>query len=349
MANGRAIVALAKAAVENLEKTIANHDVQCDYEPVGNVVTAVTPKQSEKLAAWSRACAALGLENELLEGSALRERGLPPTFQRALSIPQGGIINPGKLVVGLAKAAERAGAKLYEGTRVQRIEQGERILLHTPKGRVRANAIVLAANGFSEELGVTGRKIVMIQTQLLMTEPLTAAQLDATGWHSRAAIITKHWTMESYRLTTDDRIVAGSKRVRYGYGGAPLRENASIHRLLERTFRERFPMLVGVEIASRWSGPLGLTLAVLPFVSRMGKHRNVLCCGGYSGAGMPLAVHAGELLADLWAGEGELARPLLRKGISFPPEPLSYLGANFVTSMMNRMDAAEDRRARKES
>jgi glycine/D-amino acid oxidase-like deaminating enzyme len=155
--------------------------------------------------------------------------------------------------------------------------------------------------------------------------------------------------MESYRLTTDDRIVAGSKRVRYGYGGTPLPENARIHRLLERTFRERFPMLAGVKAACRWSGPMGLTPALLPLLSRMGKHRNVLCCGGYSGAGVPLAVYAGELIADLWAGEGALAAPLVRKGISFPPEPLSYLGAGLVISLMNRMDAAEDRRARQES
>jgi glycine/D-amino acid oxidase-like deaminating enzyme len=347
-ARGRALIALVQEAIAHVERTIATHAIACEYTPVGNVMAAVHPRQHHVLDRAARAAESLELDGEILEPDAMRERGLPRAFTRGFWLRRGGILDPGRYVRGLRAAAVAAGARLYEGTPVERIEDEAPAIVRTPNGRVRARLVVLATNAYTPALGWLGNRIVRVHVYLFATAPLRADQRAAVDWRGREGIYTAHEMLESYRLTADQRIVGGAKTVRYGYGGAALADDDATFAHLEAAFRDRFPELRDVAIERRWGGPIAFALDFLPVVGRMGRHRNILYSAGYAGHGIALASYAGTMLADLVLERDGMGRALAaRRVIPLPPEPFRWLVVRSLTGVFGAIDRRTDRAARR--
>jgi glycine/D-amino acid oxidase-like deaminating enzyme len=346
-ARGRALVALVETAIAHVEGLIARHAIACDYEPVGNVMAAVHPCQDHALDRAARAAAVLGLDGEMLEPEVMRRRGLPRAFTRGFLLARGGILHPGRYVRGLRRVARDTGAVLYEGTPVLRLDAGDPVVVHTPGGRVRARAVVLATNAYTPDLGFLRHAIARLHVHLFATAPLTPAQAAAIDWHGREGVYTAHEMLESYRLTADGRVVGGAKRVRYGWGGRLLRDDdAATLRLLEATFRARFPELREVAVTERWGGPIGFALDFLPVLGRTGRHGNVYHAAGYAGHGIALASYAGPMLADLIEGRDGPGRALwARRRLPLPPEPLRWLLIRGIVGTLGFLDRRTDRAA----
>jgi gamma-glutamylputrescine oxidase len=150
--------------------------------------------------------------------------------------------------------------------------------------------------------------------------------------------------LESYRLTTDNRIVGGAKAVRYGYGGRPLADDPATFAFLEGAFRDRFPELRDVAIAHRWGGPIAFALDFLPVVGRLGRHGNIYYGAGYAGHGLALASYAGTMIADLVLGRDGPGRALTsRRVIPLPPEPLRWFVVKGLTGVFGAIDRRVDR------
>ncbi len=341
----RGLVQLADTAIRYVEERIAALGIECEYEPVGNVVAAVHPRQHANLDRAAKAAAAFGIPGEILEPEAMRRRGLPRAFTRGYLEPHGGILHPGRYVRGLRRAALDAGAVLYEGTPVQRIDDTAPAVVHTPRGRVRARHVVIATNAYTPALGVLRSVVVPMTVQLFRTEPLTDAQREAVDWHGREGIYTAHEMLESYRLTQDGRIVGGAKRVRYGFNGRPIPDcDPGLAALLEAAFRARFPELPDVRIEQHWGGPIAFGLDFLPAVGRAGTHRNRLHSVGYAGHGIALASYAGRMVADLLLErDGPGAALWSRRQIALPPEPLRWLVVRALTGLFGAIDERVDR------
>ena len=344
----RALVELVETAIAHVERTVATHVIDCDYEPVGNIIAAVHPRQHHAIDAAARAAGALGIDGELLDPEAMRRRGLPRSFTRGFLLRRGGILDPGRYVRGLCGAALAAGAQLYESTPVDRIEDGEPAIVHTPGGRrVRARLVILATSAYTPALGWLKNRILRLQVCLFATAPLSERQRAAVDWRGREGIYTAHEVLENYRLTADNRILGGSKTVRYGYGGAELADDAATFGLLEAAFRDRFPELRDVAIEHRWGGPIALALDFLPVVGRTGRRGNILYCAGYAGHGLALASYAGTMIADLVLGRDGPGRVLWsRRGIPLPPEPLRWLVVKGLTGVFGAIDRRVDRAVR---
>jgi glycine/D-amino acid oxidase-like deaminating enzyme len=343
----RALIALVQIAIGHVEETIARHGIACDYEPVGNLMAAVHPAQHHAVDAAAKAGETLGLDGELLDDAALRRRGIPETFTRGYFMRRGGILDPGRYVLGLRAAAQAARVELYERTPVLQIEDGERVLVQTRGGRIRARAVVLATNAFTPELHRLRSKVLRLHVSLFRTAPLAEAERSAVGWPGREGIYTAHEVLESYRLTRDDRIVGGAKRVRYAYGGAALGDDGATHAFIEQAFRDRFPALRDTRLTERWSGPIALALDFLPAVGRIGRHRNVYYSIGYAGHGLALASYAGTMIADLMRDHDGPGRALWgHRKISLPPEPLRWLTVRAINGFLERMDRRVDRAVR---
>src|SRR6185436_17569626 len=86
-------------------------------------------------------------------------------------------INPARYVAGLAQAARRAGAQLYQNAPVQRIARvGSDWQLITPRGTLRAGAVLMATGGYSgPATPALRRKIVPLGSYIIATEPLPAS------------------------------------------------------------------------------------------------------------------------------------------------------------------------------
>jgi len=341
-----ALVGFSDTAVSYVEDLIAGHQIACDYEAVGNVITAVHPLQHAKIDRVAEAAFAFGIDGELLDKAAIEKRGLPPAFTRGYFEPHGGVLDPGKYLLGLRRAAVAAGARLCEGSAVETIDDhGSRVIVKTTRGRVRARAAVIATNAYSPQLKRLRRAGVRLQVQLFRTRPLTDKQFRDVGWRGREGIYTAHEVLESYRLTRDDCIVGGSKTVRVAYGDRVLPDvDSDCSRVLEKTFYDRFPELRSLPMDQHWGGAIFSSPDFLPAVGRTGRGGKLVYAVAFNGHGIAHASYAGRMVADLLAERDGPGRVLWgRRSWPLPPEPIRWLFVRGLLAALGRIDRRVDR------
>jgi len=343
----RRLVALQETAIAHTERLIERYSIDCGYEPVGNVIGAVHPRQHANLDRAARAGAEHGVPGELLEPADMERRGLPRAFTRGYFEPHGGILDPGRYVRGLREAALDAGARLFERSPVRTIDEKRRIIVRCDTGTVRANQLVIGTNAYTPQLGRLRASGMRIQVQLFRTAPLTDRHMEAVGWKGREGVYTAHEILESYRLTTDNRIVGGSKVIRTGYGRNVLADvDARVTARLERMFRERFPELADLEITDHWGGPIYMSLDFLPVVGRDRRRPDILHAVAYAGHGVAMASYAGEMMADLiLERDGPGSALWAHRSLPVPPEPLRSGAFHLLTRFFTALDRRADRSA----
>ena len=250
---------------------------------------------------------------------------------QAVGTVPGGAVDPGKVVAGLARAAERAGVHIVEHSEVQDIE-----CFHPPclrvrrnvRGRVqqkkiRASEILLAMNAFSLELsGLRGSTQPKL-TLAVATAPLSRAQLQAIGLSSRRPFYTVDLPYLWGRLLDSNGIVFGAglvpspatiaslfekpTRTRSpGYAAPDLYrfdvrqgEAAESFRWLEDRVHHLHPVLESVRITARWAGPVLFTEEMRPVFRRHPRSKNVMVLAGYNGHGVALSVYLGRWAAEV--------------------------------------------------
>jgi glycine/D-amino acid oxidase-like deaminating enzyme len=343
------LVKFGEEAVAGVEARIREHGIDCDYQPTGNVMAAVHPMQERRLRKACEVAARVGAQVEFLDRAELRRRGLPPAFIAGAFEARGGTLDPGRYVAGLRRAALDAKVELYEATPVLEIVEGSRVRLRTPHGSVVADAMVLATNAYSVELGRLATTIVPLHVTLFESAPLGAALLAELGWPGREGIYTAHESLVSFRLTMRGSIVGGSKGVRYAYGsrltgGSTARTiGANV-----REFRERFPLLAEVPIAHTWGGWIAMTLNFLPALGVTGAHGNIHYALGYNGHGVAAASALGATIADAVlrrpSPQLERFRPF---AVPLPPEPLRWLLVRGLAGVVNAIDRRIDAQLRR--
>lgn len=340
-------VSLADTAMAEVESLMSRHSIACEYEAVGNVIAAVHPKQFAAVDRAAEASRTLGLPGKLLDTAQMQERGLPRAFLRGFHETHGGVLNPGLYVRGLRRAAIKAGVEIHEHSPVVSIEDGAKPVVRTHEGSVTANLLVLGVNAYGFGLALPkplDSRLLPIYVQLIQTAPLTPQQLARVGWKGREGIYTAHEILESWRLTADNRIVGGSKFIRYGYRGRTLPDrDAAVTLRLEAVLRRRFPELAEVEVTSVWGGRIGMTLDFLPTIGRTGKAGKILYAMSYAGHGVAMASLAGRMLADLAAGrDGPGSVLVSRRTIPLPPEPLRWAAFRALTTLFESIDRRVD-------
>jgi len=343
------LVEFAEVSVGCVEAMIREYGIDCDYQPCGNVMAAVHPKQEARLRRAAGVAAQVGAHVQFLDRAEMRRRQLPPAFIAGALEERGGTLDPGKYVTGLRRAVLDANVKLYEQTPVQEIIEGPRPRVRTPHGIVTADAIVLATNAYTVELGRLRTTIYPLHDTLFESAPLSAAQRAELGWPGREGIYTAHESLESYQMTARGTVVGGSKGVRYPYGSA-LTGDSTAWTIAENTraFRDRFPTLAGVPIAHTWGGWIAMTLNFLPVLGVTGAHGNIHYALGYNGHGVATASALGPIVADV-----VLRRPnanveqFKRFAMPLPPEPLRWLMVRGMLGVVNAIDRRLDAQVRR--
>ncbi|MCY1253365.1 Gamma-glutamylputrescine oxidoreductase [compost metagenome] len=344
----RDIVRFYDEGVDYVERKLAEYAIDCDYNASGIIRAGVHPSQERKLRKSMRTGVQLGSPGEFLDYAAMRARGIPPAFLFGCHVPRGGTLDPGKYVLGLRRAALRAGVKLHENTPVLSWDKGPAVRVRTAKGSASAPFLVLATNAYTPQLGLLRNKVMPLRVSAIETEPLSSAQLASLGWPRREGIVTSHWTMESHRLTARNTLVLTTKRLRYVYGAqTPNVPDEVSYRALANALHERFPMLGDVAIRSCWSGYISFAYDALPVVGATGADRNILYTAGCSGHGVGTQSLMGLLLAERIRGAGHpLLSALDHKTPSTLPEPLQWCAVNSALRVANMMDDRVNRKAR---
>lgn len=342
------LLAYSDAAIAHVEHLIEKHGIACDYEAVGNVAGAVDEKQHGAIDRAAAAARENGLPGEVLDADAIGARGLPRSLTRGFFDPRGGVLHPARYCRGLRRVALEAGATICDRSRVVDIDESSpAAVVRTEGGSLRADRVVLATNAYTPALGRLRSSGLRLQVQLFRTEPLGDVQLARIPWSGREGIYTAHEALESYRLTADNRIVGGSKFVRYGFNDRVLPDvDSSVAARLELVFRDRFPELDDVAVECHWGGSIFLSMDFLPRVGCADRHGRVLHSLAYAGHGVAHASFAGKVLAD-WLADRESPGSVLyeRKGIPLPPEPLRWVVFQVLSKTLELVDRRVDRRA----
>ncbi|SDJ38386.1 gamma-glutamylputrescine oxidase [Vreelandella titanicae] len=291
----RALGAMAFEGNQIIRQRIEKYQINCDLKE-GNLFAASNKKQWEGLkdqkSLWER----YGhQELELLEGEEVKREIGSERYVGALVDHSGGHLHPLNLVLGQAAALESLGGKIFEHSPVTNVEHGEPVILHTPKGRVTAQRVVMAGNAYLQGLlPKLESKAMPCGTQIITTEPLSA-ELAARLLPNDKAVEDCNYLLDYYRLTADNRLLYGGG---VNYGG---QEPTSIEAAIRPKMLSTFPELDDVRVDYAWSGNFLLTLNRLPQFGRINS--NVYYAQGYSGHGVTCSHLAGKLVAETISGE----------------------------------------------
>ncbi|WP_175868604.1 NAD(P)/FAD-dependent oxidoreductase [Bartonella gabonensis] len=207
-----------------------------------------------------------------------------------------GHINPLKLVVGLAKRAKDAGAKLYEKTQVTSVKsKGSHWKVITEKGSITAEHVLLATNGY--KLGLqrfVEKNIVSIRSYIGATEPLLKNSSILAGGES---VDDSRFMVRYFRKSIDNRLL---------FGGVESYDNQNPVNLdvrIKRQIAEIYPQLHSINLSHRWGATVAITVERMPYVRQL--FSRMTYCGGYSGHGIMLAPFMGKLYAEWLTGNHE--------------------------------------------
>ncbi|NIZ13283.1 FAD-binding oxidoreductase [Phaeobacter sp. HF9A] len=302
-------------AVNLVQGLIARHGIQADTHSDGETILAHTPKAARALRQEAEEAG-----GDFVAGPDLPRHGLGGAFHGALSTPIGFALNPRKYLFGLAKAAQAAGALLYQNSpalRVQRVDNSWQV--QTPNGRLTADQLVIATNGYSSEDlpdWLAGR-YMPTQSTAMVTRPITQAEQAQQGWTSAQMAYDSRHLLHYFRLMPDGRFLFG---MRGGLLSSP-RAEQKIRGQLRRHFEALFPEWRSIETSHIWSGMVCLSRNLVPFVGAVPDHPGLFAGLCYHGNGVAMGSYAGALLGDLVQGKTP-ARPYSKVVQQLPRFPL---------------------------
>jgi gamma-glutamylputrescine oxidase len=203
-------------------------------------------------------------------------------------------LHPLKLALGVARHCLALGVRIFEASRAVGYDDGPSVTVRTVAGRVRADHLVIAANGYLGALApkLAGR-IMPINNFMIATEPLDAA-LAASINPRRVAVADSRFVVNYFRISDDRRLLFG--------GGENYRRSFpdDIAAFVRPYLLKIYPQLADTAIDYAWGGTLAITLNRLPHFGRSSRH--VYFAQGYSGQGVGLAHFAGAVLAEAIGG-----------------------------------------------
>ncbi|MEM6636671.1 MAG: FAD-binding oxidoreductase [Pseudomonadota bacterium] len=221
-------------------------------------------------------------------------------------------LNPLAYVLGLARHAADSGVQIYENTRAVEIGPGSVLC---DRGRVRAENIIIAANGYLGKLeNKTAAHVLPINSFVIATEPLGVRGKQILA--KPIAVADDKFVVNYFRQAADSRLLFGGGE-NYGY-----RFPRNIARRVRPSLEAVFPQLANVHITHAWGGTLAVTRTRLPYLGR--SQDGVWSAGGFSGHGVAMAGLAGHAIAEAILGEGRTFDVFERiQPPPFPGGPLS--------------------------
>lgn len=340
-----------QSTVDEVGTVAATENIDCHYAKGGTVVLARKPAELVRAHAEIDEARAFGFGDEdlrLLDPGAARAVCGATNVLGATYTPHCAAIHPARLVRGLAHAVVRHGTALYEQTPVLAIRSGQVL---TPHGRVRAEVVVRATEGYTPRLPGHARTLAPIYSLMLATEPLPASFWASTGLARRETFADFRHLIIYGQRTVDDRLAFGGRGAPYHFGSAirpDFDRDPRIHAELGRVLRELFPAIGAPAITHTWGGPLGVARDWNASVG-LDRRRGLAWAGGYVGDGVATTNLAGRTLADLIRGVSTdlTALPWVdHRSPKWTPEPLRWLGVNAGLRVMASADAAELRSGR---
>jgi gamma-glutamylputrescine oxidase len=277
--------------------------IDCDARVEDHVVGALTPGQERRIRQHVADLGELGFDVRWWDGTQARDR-IGAGYRCAFSYDGVVLLDPYRLVTGLARAAERLGVRIVERTPVTRLESRPGLVrAHVPGGVISADRVLLTVDGYAAGINPHRSSVVPVRTHAVATAPLSPAERDSLGWDGVGGVIDQRNFFDYFRLGAGGRLIFGGGPVRYPTGD-PQRDavgSSAVFAEVERRLRTRFPGLGAVPVEARWSGLTGGTLDRLPVVGPLRDDPRVHFAGGWCGHGLAMCVDTAERYAAILA------------------------------------------------
>jgi glycine/D-amino acid oxidase-like deaminating enzyme len=338
----RAMTLAIQETVDEVGAVIAREQIECDFVKGGTLTLARSQLQLSRLRQDLQGDRehALGREGAvLLEGDGARELIAIEGLKGAVFSPHCARVQPARLVRGLASAAERAGATLYEDTDVAGLSPGA---VTTATGHtVRARYVIRATEGYTTRLPGLRRALLPLNSSMIITEPIDEEIWATLGWQGMQTVHDSAHLYVYLQRTADGRVAIGGRGVPYRYGSRTDREGPVSSRTvteLRGRLAALFPVLGQVGIEAAWHGVFGVARDWMPSVG-LDRESGIAWAGGYVGEGVAAANLAGRTLRDLLlARDTPLTRlPWVRRPPrDWEPEPFRFIGARGIYGLYRR-------------
>lgn len=303
------------AGVDLVETIARDEQIQCDFVRRGKIKLAARPAHYDKLReTYEVMIRDVDPDMTLVPPERIREEIGSDIYHGGLVFEKSAQMHMGKFAAGLADAARRRGARIYENaplTKLRRLPAGGHEVT-TGRGTLRAGQVLLATGvSATGPLFFFRRRIIPVGSFIIATEPLAKAVLDDIMPKRRTATTTRN-IGHYFRISPDDRLIFGG-RARFAVSSPT--SDAKSGRILEAGMLEAFPQLAGTRIDYCWGGLVDMTADRMP---RAGERDGVFYAMGYSGHGTQMSVFMGAAMAEVMNGN-PAANPW--RGMAWPAIP----------------------------
>jgi gamma-glutamylputrescine oxidase len=259
-------------------------------------------------------------------------------YFHAINFTQAFHIHPLNYALGLAAAAERAGARIFEQTPALSIDPvGVRKRIVTPAARLRAHHVVLCGNvqlaGLMPKIAAT---LLPITTYVITTAPLGPGLAEAISY--RGAVSDSDLADNHYRIVDGDRLMWSGRVTMWP------RDARRYVRALTADIRRTYPQLGDVAVDFAWSGTFGNAIHRMPQIGELAP--GLWLASGFGGHGLNTAALAGTLIARAIADGDETWRQFTPFELVWAGGVLGRSTAQIYYWMRRAGDAIAERRSR---
>ncbi|MBS9721440.1 FAD-binding oxidoreductase [Tianweitania sp. BSSL-BM11] len=294
---GKMLVDLAWSSVDRLANIIERTGIDCALRRQGTIRAAVKRDDIAAVEATQRDMRAFGMPVDWLDRSALAKLVGHDHYQGGFLDHRGGDLDPLRLALGLAKAAENAGTAIHGNSRVVSLRHdGHNWVLTTNAGAtLKAKRVLVCCNGYADNL-IPGlrQSLVPVFSSVLASNPLPD-NLVGRIMPGRQSLYESGMVVVYYRVDSNNRLIIG--------GRGPMRPTTSPDALkpIARHAQSLWPELKQVGWQTAWNGRVAVTKDYLPHFHALDDGLYTLY--GYNGRGVALSTALGEPLAKLLVGE----------------------------------------------
>jgi glycine/D-amino acid oxidase-like deaminating enzyme len=315
----RRMYAASLASLDCVEDIIREEAMDCDFSRCGHLEVACkqnhfddSARQAEVIAREFNHTLRVVQKQELSSeiGSTIYYGGMVDEVSAGC--------NPARYVAGLARAAMKAGAEVFERTRVEHLlrqsrhgEAGWKLV--TSRGPLWAHEVFVGTSGYTgKATPALRKKLIPIGSFIITTEVLPEALARALSPRNRMIYDSKNY-LYYYRLTPDCRMLFGGRAAFFPATDRTIRQSAEI---LRRGMIEVYPQLRETKIDYVWGGTLDFAFDIMPHAGQLDR---LYYAVGYAGHGVAMATYQGQKIAELMAGD-KPENPFV--DLPFPGAPL---------------------------
>jgi len=302
-------------SIDSVERIVNEEKIDCGFARTGHLLTANKPKHFDDLQEEAEFMnKEFGHKVHIVSKLDQRQEIGTDLYHGALVDEVSGGLNPAQYVVGLACAAENAGATLHARTRVRRLERRvSRFAIETERGSLKAESVLVATSGYTKDVTKKlQKKIIPIGSFIIATEKLPAELAHELSPKNRMIFDYKHY-LNYFRLW-EDRMLFGGRAAFFPETANTIKHSAEI---LQKEMLRVYPQLKEVKVDYVWGGTLDFAFDMMPHV---GEEDGIYYSLGYAGHGVAMATHSGKTVAEAMMHGSIKEHPLA--SFDFPGAPL---------------------------